>query len=64
MAYQNIIYEKDGNLTVITFNRPDALNAISPELEAEFHQALDEADADADVRVIIVTGAGRPVSAR
>lgn len=63
MAYQNIIYEKDGNLAVITFNRPDALNAISPELEAEFHRALDEADADADVRVIIVTGAGRAFSA-
>ena len=63
MAYQNLIYEKDAKVVVITFNRPEALNAISPELETEFHQALDEADADEEVRAIIVTGSGRAFSA-
>ncbi|MBI2887107.1 MAG: enoyl-CoA hydratase/isomerase family protein [Chloroflexi bacterium] len=63
MAYQYLLYEKDGVVVVITFNRPEALNAIIPGLEAELHQALDEADADAEVRAIILTGAGRAFSA-
>ena len=59
MPYESILYEKEATTAVITLNRPDALNAISPELEAELHQALDEADADREVRAVILTGAGR-----
>jgi enoyl-CoA hydratase/carnithine racemase len=63
MEYKNILYDKDGTVVTITLNRPDALNAISFELENELHLALDEADADAEVRAIILTGAGQAFSA-
>ncbi len=63
MPYETILYAKSGPVLTITLNRPDALNAISPQLTLELHQALDEGDADAEVRAIIVTGAGRAFSA-
>src|SRR5438105_8685282 len=58
-----ILYEKDRQTATITLNRPDSLNAINPQMEAELHQALDEAEADPEVRAIILTGAGRAFSA-
>jgi enoyl-CoA hydratase len=58
MSYQDLIYAVDEAIATITFNRPTRLNAISPNLEEEFHRALDDADADPAVRVIIMTGAG------
>jgi len=63
MAYEAILYEKSGPVATITLNRPQALNAINPQMTAELHTALDVADADADVRAIILTGAGRAFSA-
>jgi len=63
MAYETIIYEVKGPVATITLNRPDALNAISQQMTAELHRALDEAEADAHVRAIILTGAGRGFSA-
>lgn len=63
MDYQNILYGKNGPVVTLTLNRPDALNAISPALEQELHVALDEADADPEVRAVILTGAGRAFSA-
>lgn len=59
MAYENILYDVDDQIATITLNRPQALNAISPELEAELHHALDAGDRDDGVRVFILTGAGR-----
>lgn len=59
MGYENILYEVEEQVATITLNRPQALNAISPALETELHAALDVADRDADVRVVILTGAGR-----
>lgn len=61
--YEHVLYEVDGPVLTITLNRPDALNALSPDLEREFHEALDEATTDDRVRSIIVTGAGRAFSA-
>jgi 2-(1,2-epoxy-1,2-dihydrophenyl)acetyl-CoA isomerase len=46
----------------ITLNRPEALNAWTPELGRELTAAIDEAAADPDVRVIVLTGAGRAFS--
>ena len=63
MNYETILYETTGPVATITLNRPQALNAISPQMTAELHTALDAADADAGVRAIILTGAGRGFSA-
>jgi enoyl-CoA hydratase len=62
-TYEHILYDVDGPVATVTLNRPQALNAITPELEAELHRALDEADRDRAVRAIILTGAGRAFSA-
>ena len=61
--YEHVLYEVDGPVLTITLNRPEALNALSPDLEREFHEALNEAKGDDRVRAIIVTGAGRAFSA-
>ena len=63
MGYQYLLYEQDGPAVVLTLNRPEALNALSRELEAELHAALDQAEADDSVRAIVLTGAGRAFSA-
>jgi enoyl-CoA hydratase/carnithine racemase len=63
MGYETILYERTGAVATITLNRPDALNAINPQMTSELHAALDEANADAAVRAIVLTGAGRAFSA-
>jgi enoyl-CoA hydratase/carnithine racemase len=57
--YADLLYEVDSNVATITLNRPDRLNAISQPMLLSFSKALRDADADRDVRVIIITGAGR-----
>jgi enoyl-CoA hydratase/carnithine racemase len=54
-----LLYEVEDKIATITFNRPERMNALTHDLEAELHRRFDEADADASVRVIILTGAGR-----
>lgn len=63
MAYATVLYEVSDKVATITLNRPEAMNALSPQLEGEMHAALDEADGDENVRAIILTGAGRAFSA-
>ena len=53
------IVEKSDGVMTITLNRPDKLNAFSRSMREELIAAFDAADTDDDVRVIIVTGAGR-----
>ena len=62
-GYEFVLYETSDRIATITLNRPDQMNALSPDLERELHEALDEADADGEVRAIVVTGAGRAFSA-
>jgi enoyl-CoA hydratase/carnithine racemase len=57
--YADLLYEIDFNVATITLNRPDRLNAISGPMLESLSQALRDADRDRDVRVIILTGAGR-----
>ena len=59
MSYDTLLYEKTGQIVKVTLNRPDVLNAISDEMVKEIRLAVDEADADPEVRVVILTGAGR-----
>ncbi len=55
----DLLYSVEDSIATITFNRPERMNALTHELEAELHRAFDKADADRAVRVIILTGAGR-----
>ena len=57
--YQNIIYEKDGHIAIITLHRPDRANAMSAALLRELDQAVNDVARDDEVRVLIVTGAPR-----
>lgn len=59
MAFTTIRYEVTGHIATITFDRPDQLNALSPEMIRELRAAYADAEADADVWIIVVTGRGR-----
>jgi len=59
MDYQTIILEKVDHIATVTLNRPERLNAFTHELSSELTHALEEVDQDEDVRVLIITGAGR-----
>ena len=59
MAYQDIIVKKEDNIATITFNRPAALNAFTTTTMTEVAQALEDIADDGDIRVLILTGAGR-----
>ncbi len=57
--YRQISYEAGGGVATITLNRPDRLNAFTTTMAGELLAAFDVADADDDVRVVLLTGAGR-----
>jgi enoyl-CoA hydratase/carnithine racemase len=57
--YEQIKYEVQDNILTITLNRPEKMNAFTHVMMDELIAAFDAADADDDVRAIIVTGAGR-----
>ncbi len=59
MDYTQIIYEVADHIATITLDRPDQLNAFTGTMMREVIDAFDRVDADDDVRVVIVTGAGR-----
>jgi enoyl-CoA hydratase/carnithine racemase len=61
--YKEILYEKRRGGVLITLNRPEAMNAISRTLIRELHEALDEVEADPEIRAVVITGAGRAFSA-
>ena len=58
-----ILYAVDSHVAQITFNRPDKLNALTPAMLGAFFEKVDAAAADPQVRVIVITGAGRGFSA-
>lgn len=59
MPYENLTLERDGQIALITLNRPEKLNAISRELHLEMMEACLELQDDDDIRAVIWTGAGR-----
>ena len=58
-----VLVEQRGYVQILTLNRPDAMNAFNMALSEALGEALDELDANPDVRVGVITGAGRGFSA-
>jgi 2-(1,2-epoxy-1,2-dihydrophenyl)acetyl-CoA isomerase len=59
MNYNCILYTKEGNTLTITLNRPDVFNAFNDEQSYELQDALKAAKRDEEVRVVVLTGAGK-----
>ncbi len=59
MGFETILYDKKDHVARITLNRPDALNAINRTMVTELGKVLDDSETDRDVRVVVITGAGR-----
>lgn len=59
MEYQTILLDKDSHIARLTLNRPERLNALNEQMFMELNQALEEVAGDPEVRVLVLTGAGR-----
>jgi len=59
LSYETIIFEKEGKVGILTLNRPDTLNAVNAKLADEVVDVLGKEAAADDVRVLVITGAGR-----
>ena len=59
MPYSTILFQKAAHVARITLNRPRAGNAVNVQMAQELQDACQEADRDDDVRVIVISGAGR-----
>ncbi|MBC7791830.1 MAG: enoyl-CoA hydratase/isomerase family protein [Anaerolineae bacterium] len=59
MSYENILIDRDAGVGTLTLNRPEKLNAFAGTMRQELADALDELEHDTEVRVMVITGAGR-----
>lgn len=59
MEFKSIIYERKDGIATITLNRPDRLNALGGTMGRDIEMALEDANSDSAVRVLIITGAGK-----
>jgi enoyl-CoA hydratase len=58
MTFDNLLFERDGAVAILTFNRPTVLNALNAGTLRDLDAALDALGGDVEVRAIILTGAG------
>ena len=58
MDYKTLIVKKENHIATVTMNRPEKLNAITPEMFEELLAAFNEVGDDLDIRVMVLTGAG------
>ncbi len=59
MSQPTVLFERDGRVARLTLNRPEALNAINDVLPEELRAAVERANADPEVHVIVLSGAGK-----
>ena len=59
MTYECLLYELKDGIATLTLNRPDRLNALGGSLRDDLHDAVTRSAADPDVRVMVITGAGK-----
>ena len=58
MEFENIIFEREDRVAILTFNRPDKRNALNRVTRLEMVSVLDELEQDPEVGVLVLTGAG------
>ena len=58
MSYNNLLYDKEDGIGIVTINRPKLLNALNGEVHAELYKIFQEIEDDPGVRVVILTGSG------
>jgi enoyl-CoA hydratase len=58
MDYKNILFSVTGNVAVLKFNRPKALNAINQDVFYEVNDAIDRIEKDSSIKVLVLTGEG------
>jgi len=59
MSYECLLYDMTDNIATLTLNRPERLNALGGSLREDLYDAVMTASSDREVRVIVITGAGR-----
>ena len=59
MSYQDITFEQQGHIGVVTLNRPKAMNAISETMLVEFSDLFPKLEQDNEIRVVVMTGEGK-----
>ncbi|MBN2683130.1 MAG: enoyl-CoA hydratase/isomerase family protein [Bacteroidales bacterium] len=59
MKYEILLLEKSEGIATITINRPEAMNALNSQFYSEMNDMLDAIEKDAEVKVIVITGAGK-----
>ena len=59
MSNATVVYEERGAVALVTLNRPEALNSFTRQMHQELWAALDRAEANPQVRALVITGAGR-----
>lgn len=59
MSNTTVVYEERGAVALVTLNRPDALNSFTRQMHRDLWAALDRAEANAQIRALVITGAGR-----
>ena len=58
MNYNNLLYDKEDGIGIVTINRPKSLNALNGEVYTELYEIFQEIEDDQDVHVVILTGSG------
>lgn len=58
MAYSHIIFELENDIATVSFDRPEALNAVNSLTLIEFSDVLDRLEQDSNIRAVIITGTG------
>lgn len=59
MGYENLLLKKEGNICILTINRPKALNALNSKVLEELNAAVEQIEKDKDIYVVIITGEGK-----
>ena len=59
MAYETILFDVANGAARLTLNRPDRLNSFTVQMHSEVADALSQVEKDANVRALLLTGAGR-----